>query len=115
MKVIKRDSCGWKRSGTGMLKVLVSEENSGVQNAMMGIAKLEPGARIPEGEGDGSHPVEELSYVISGSIRVRVEGQERLLDAGDSLVVYPGERHSVVNTGEVPAEIIWVLAAPQSI
>ena len=49
------------------------------------------------------HPNEQAGYVISGKIRIRFAGIDRLLTAGDSYVIPENENHSieVIEAGEV--------------
>lgn len=56
------------------------------------------------------HPIQEEDYrVVSGSIRVRINGQERRLAEGDRLIVPPGIPHAVWNAGLADAEVRWLV------
>ncbi len=45
---------------------------------------------------------EETYYLLSGKGRLTVNGQDRVLEAGDACLIMPGEVHQITNdTGEV--------------
>ncbi|MFO7246185.1 MAG: cupin domain-containing protein [Thermaerobacter sp.] len=95
------------------LKVLLEPGASPVRSALMGIVEVGAGVRLPaEEDRFSSHDCEELSYVISGSLRVWVEGHEVVLGPGDAMLTQPGERHWVKNEGDEPAVALFVLAPP---
>jgi quercetin dioxygenase-like cupin family protein len=54
------------------------------------------------------HPAQEEQFdVVSGSLRVRVEGVERLYGAGESFAIAPGAVHGVWNDGDEEARAVW--------
>jgi mannose-6-phosphate isomerase-like protein (cupin superfamily) len=65
---------------------------------------LEPGSyRVP----DHLHPrQQERLEVRSGSMAVRIRGEERVLQPGESVVVPPGTPHSWWNPGMVPVHLL---------
>jgi transcriptional regulator with XRE-family HTH domain len=54
---------------------------------------------------------EEAGYVISGSLTLTIDGQQIILNPGDSFR-FAGEKISWVNNGTVDAVLIWVIAPP---
>jgi putative monooxygenase len=110
MKTVSVGQVDGFKSGTGDLKVLLSQRTVGAKNALLGYGRMEPGTTIPAAGQVGSHPVEEYSFVISGRISVWVEGEERVLVPGDSMYINAGERHVFRNEGTEPAEFVWVLS-----
>jgi mannose-6-phosphate isomerase-like protein (cupin superfamily) len=73
---------------------------------------------IPAGESIGveSHPkVEQLIFIASGRAKDVVSGVESPAAGGDVLVVTPGTKHDVVNTGTEPLRIYTVYAPPNHI
>lgn len=65
---------------------------------------------VPPGYGSEtvSHEGEEIIYILEGTIRQMVDGQEFILNAGDSLH-YLGDRpHSWSNQTEQTARILWM-------
>ncbi|HLY19101.1 MAG TPA: cupin domain-containing protein [Bryobacteraceae bacterium] len=53
--------------------------------------RLEKGAMVPM----HSHPNEQISMVESGALRFVISGEERVLRAGDALVIPPDAPHMV--------------------
>lgn len=54
-----------------------------------------------------THPGVEMGYCVSGALSVSVVGQpDRLVKSGNSWVFTAGAPHSLVNTGEVPAQLV---------
>jgi len=59
-------------------------------------------ATVPVGAATTEHyhrVTEELYFVTSGTGRMRLAGEERDVRAGDCIVIPPGARHQIVNTG----------------
>jgi mannose-6-phosphate isomerase-like protein (cupin superfamily) len=73
---------------------------------------------IPAGQDIGIevHPnVEQLIFIAGGQGKAILNGAESALSPGDLLVVTPGTRHDVVNTGTEPLRIYTVYAPPNHI
>lgn len=65
-----------------------------------------PGGRIPA----HSHPdLEHEQVVISGTMHIVLDGQERTVGAGDAIFIPVGTVHSYENTGDTDAEFICVI------
>lgn len=63
---------------------------------------FKPGASFPM----HSHPGVEIAYVLSGSIEYELEGKTIRLQAGESLFIPAGAKHSAKNVGtEVCSEL----------
>jgi len=59
-------------------------------------------ARIPVGGStlEHVHPkAEEIYYLTHGQGRMRLEAEEREVQAGDAILIRPGQRHKLWNTG----------------
>lgn len=54
------------------------------------------------------HEGEELMYVLSGQILCTVNGEERMLEAGDSIHFASGLPHRTENLADIPACVLWV-------
>lgn len=70
---------------------------------------------IPPGEdiGEETHEhVEQTLFFLRGTARVVLNGQETPMKSGDVVVVSPGTRHNVINTGTEPLKIYTVYAPP---
>ncbi len=57
-----------------------------------------PGTRFP----DHSHSIDKVDAVLSGRFRLILEGEEVILQAGDSVAVPRGAVHSAEVVGEEP-------------
>jgi len=54
------------------------------------------------------HPSQEEQFeVVSGFLRVRVDGVERRYGAGEKFVIAPGAVHGVWNDGDEEARAVW--------
>lgn len=73
---------------------MISPRNSRAQN--LSIADI----RIPAGVSVKAHRhlvIEEVYHVTAGSGVMWIEGAEKVLSAGDTVVIRPGERHAIRN------------------
>lgn len=55
---------------------------------------------------------DEVLYVISGSLQVRVEDRLHVLAAGQALTIPAGTRHAWNNVASGPVELLWVSGSP---
>ncbi len=60
------------------------------ENTMMTFFEFGPNAVIPTHK----HPHEQITYVIEGEIEFRLEGETRVLKAGDGVVIAANQEHS---------------------
>lgn len=70
------------------------------------IANLEPGAT--SGSRPMEHLGEELVYVLDGSLRFTVDGEEFPVRRGDSLHFRTDRPHRWANAGAGPARALWI-------
>ena len=74
-------------------------------------ASLPPGGATTE----HYHPVaEELYLVTAGSGRLRIEDEERDIAVGDCIVIPPGSRHKLWNTGDDVLRVVCACAPAYS-
>ena len=78
-------------------------------NCSIGIVELDPGSHVPE----HSHPNEQLGLVVSGSVRFRVDDEERELGPGGTWNIRPNVPHEV-HTGPEGAVVIDVFSPPRA-
>ena len=57
---------------------------------MMTFFDFEPGSSIPSHK----HPHEQITYVIEGEMEMVLDGETKLLKAGDGVVILPNQDHS---------------------
>lgn len=70
-------------------------------------------ATVPVGGATDEHlhrVTEELYWFVAGSGRMRVDGETRDVRPGDCVVIPPGARHKLVNTGAVPLVLLCCCA-----
>ncbi|MEK7546314.1 MAG: cupin domain-containing protein [Patescibacteria group bacterium] len=96
-----------------------TEENGNFRKVLFTGAKsqlvamsIPPGGEI--GEETHDH-VEQTLYFHSGEGEAVLDGKASPLAAGDVLIVTPGTRHNVRNTGSAPLKIATVYAPPNHI
>jgi len=92
------------------VKVVATETRTGSTassvSGFSGVAFLQPGERIAE----HSHPYsEEFLFVAEGDATADLDGEPWELAAGAALLIPPGTRHRVRNTGAVPVRIVFHL------
>jgi acetyl-CoA synthetase len=70
--------------------------------------------------GDGSveipmsrHEGEEFNYIIKGSLRFRIDGEEVILNEGDSVYYNSGLPHGMVAAGDADCQFLAVVIAPK--
>lgn len=59
--------------------------------------------------------VEQTLFFLSGVGAALLDGETKKIGAGDVLVVTPGTRHNVINTGASPLQLYTVYAPPNHI
>jgi mannose-6-phosphate isomerase-like protein (cupin superfamily) len=78
------------------IRELLAHRNSCIRNQSLAEARLPVGASTQE----HYHPrAEEIYYLTHGTGRMRIEGEERSVKAGDAVAIPPGKRHKLWNTG----------------
>lgn len=79
------------------------------ERAAMKHWRVDPGATLPAHR----HHHEQIGYVIRGELVAVVEGEEVLLEPGDSYRFVSNEHHGAENRGTEPAVGIGILAPPR--
>lgn len=80
------------------------------ERAGMKYWRVDPGATLPPHR----HDHEQIGYMISGTLVACVEGEEFLLEPGDSYRFASKERHGAENRGKEPAIGVGILAPPRT-
>ncbi|WP_051273131.1 cupin domain-containing protein [Desulfotruncus alcoholivorax] len=104
MQVIRKDR--YQSDNKQPLKLLVSNKEHGAMNCQAGMAVLSPGQRLP-GAGYSQHDSEEISYILSGKVRVETDRGSEIAEAGDLVFMPGGQPHFNVNISEEEAKILW--------
>ena len=73
------------------------------RHVVQAIAEFAPGVAV----GKHTHPGEELSYVLEGTLLLEIEGEApRTLKAGDAFFVPAGKVHDGKNIGKGPTKVL---------
>ncbi len=79
------------------IREILSPENSGLKRQSLAEATLPPGGATAE----HIHPAaEEIYFILKGNAEMRVAEKTANVRAGDAIVLPPGTRHQIVNTGD---------------
>ena len=90
----------------GLVESLLSPDLGGAFEIIHSVFAV--GAKCPQ---PFLRPTEEAGYVIDGSLTLIIDGQDFVLNTGDSFR-FAGEIVSWINQGTKPAVLIWVIAPP---
>jgi mannose-6-phosphate isomerase-like protein (cupin superfamily) len=74
-------------------------------------------AMVPPGAATAEHyhgTTEEIYFFTHGSGRMRLGAEERDVGPGDTVVIPPGERHMIRNTGDAPLRLLCACAPAYS-
>ena len=88
-------------------KVLI-DPVTGSQNFMLVWAQLEAGS----GAALHTHPVEQAFFILSGTLKVRIAGEEYIAEANSAVLIPPGVEHETMAEGKEPVVILGVFAPP---
>jgi mannose-6-phosphate isomerase-like protein (cupin superfamily) len=80
-----------------------------------GISRYDdPGHRTHDEPRPHVHTVPEIFLIVQGAGRIELDGADAGgFDAGDILVMEPGEDHHLISEGSVPLVFTWMHLAPQ--
>lgn len=67
-----------------------------LEGVMLTIVDFEPNRTLPEHQ----HPHQQITWIVSGAMEFTLNGEKRLLRAGDGALVPPNVRHSAIVLGE---------------
>jgi putative monooxygenase len=88
------------------IRTLLSPSNAGSVSGFMGVARLLPGERIAQ----HYHPYsEEFLFVTEGDLAVDLDDEPWTLRPGEALLIPPGTRHRLRNSGPVPVQAVFHL------
>jgi len=63
-----------------------------LEDVMLTFFDFEPKAVVPEHD----HPHQQITWVVSGAMEFNLDGEVRVLQAGDGVLIPPNVRHSAV-------------------
>jgi transcriptional regulator with XRE-family HTH domain len=73
------------------------------------LLRVRPGARS---DGLRQHEGDEVGYIVTGEIKLTVDGDNYSLKAGDAFFFSSMRPHGIANPGESVATIVWVNTPP---
>lgn len=73
------------------------------------ILELAPGGESPE---DEPHAGEEFGYVLAGTVKIKIGDHQYKAKKGESFYFAADENHTIINTGNSTAKILWVSTPP---
>ena len=91
-------------------KYLLSQKP--LRNLEVYVAEFAPGGTA--GEAYVHDDSQEILLVISGSVVLELDGAKHRLDAGDSAEYRTSIPHTMHNTGDERAELLWIVSPPTS-
>lgn len=93
------------------IRSLLDRTNSTARNQSLAEATVLPGGATQLHR----HPkTEEIYYILSGTGLMRVEDESREVGPLDAILIPPGARHTIANTGEGPLVFLCCCAPPYS-
>ena len=98
MDVVNRNSVeAFITKDTSEVREILAPGNSSLRRQSLAEARVAPGRSTEE----HFHPkAEEIYYILEGKGLMSIDGEEREIGHGDGIVILPGSRHKVWNTGQ---------------
>ncbi|HXJ61229.1 MAG TPA: cupin domain-containing protein [Verrucomicrobiae bacterium] len=89
------------------IRELLAYRNSAIRNQSLAEARLPVGGSTQE---HYHGKTEEIYFITAGQGRMRIEGEEAEVKAGDAIAIPPGKRHKIWNTGPGPLTLLCCCA-----
>lgn len=93
------------------IREIVHPQHSPVSNQSLAEATVAPGLVT---EAHYHTRSEEIYYILQGRGEVNIEGETSALTKGDAVVIAPGARHQIRNSGDEPLVFLCCCAPPYS-
>ncbi|HMO65671.1 MAG TPA: cupin domain-containing protein [Verrucomicrobiota bacterium] len=109
MEVIPKSACPpFVAPDNAIIRERRAPRNSSVRHRSLAEAAIPPGSFVRE----HCHVrTEEPHPIVSGRGLMRVDGEERAVGPGDTVVIRPGQRHRIATLGDAPL-VMLVPCAP---
>ncbi|MGK9369317.1 cupin domain-containing protein [Melioribacter sp. Ez-97] len=85
---VENENYQWENVGEGVKRKILGYD----KDLMLVLVEFDKGAVGYAHK----HPHKQISYIVKGSFEVEIEGQKKVLKAGDVFFVQPNLNHSVV-------------------
>jgi mannose-6-phosphate isomerase-like protein (cupin superfamily) len=89
------------------IRELLAHRNSAIRNQSLAEARLPAGAATQE---HYHAKTEEIYFITAGRGRMRIEGEDADVKAGDAVAIPPGRKHKLWNTGAEPLTLLCCCA-----
>ena len=89
------------------IRELLAHRNSAIRRQSLAEARVAAGGSTQEHY--HSH-AEEIYFITAGTGRIRIEGEERGVKAGDAIAIPPGQKHKLWNTGKETLRLLCCCA-----
>ena len=108
MEVVNRNRVeAFITKDTSEIREIIAPRNSSIKNQSLAEATIAPEQATEE----HYHPrSEEIYYILQGEGQMWLEGDSREVRAGDGIVILPGKRHKIENTGKVSLVLLCCCA-----
>jgi quercetin dioxygenase-like cupin family protein len=93
----------------------IARELNGHEHADVGVSIIFVDAPPGRGPSLHKHPYEEILIVQEGEATFQLEGSERVVRAGEIVIVAAGEWHGFVNSGDAPLRQVNIHVSPRMI
>lgn len=95
------------KDGSEIRELLAYRNSSQIRNQSLAEA------RLPIGTATQEHyhaKTEEIYFITHGTGRMRIDSEEREVQAGDAIAIAPGRKHKLWNTGSEPLRLLCCCA-----
>ena len=97
MDVINRNAVAAFMGPDGaIIRELAASRNSAARKQSLAEATIPVGGTVTE---HFHRSTEEFYYILSGTGLMNIEGEEREVGPGDTVIIVPGQRHKIANSG----------------
>ena len=112
MEVVNRgESSAFVTKDGSTIRSLLDRRNSSAANQGLAEATVPPGGAAEPHR----HPrSEEIYYILSGTGRMTIGDEARDVGPLDAILIPPGTRHAIANTGDQPLVFLCCCAPPYS-
>jgi mannose-6-phosphate isomerase-like protein (cupin superfamily) len=110
MEVIQRNDVeAFVAPDGAIIRELAASRNSSARNQSLAEAIVAPGEAITE---HYHLRTEELYYILAGEGIMTIEGEQRTVGPGDTVVIPPRTRHKIANAADAPL-VLLACCAPE--
>jgi mannose-6-phosphate isomerase-like protein (cupin superfamily) len=104
MEVINRNAVSaFVGPDGGIIRELAASRNSSARKQSLAEATIPVGETVTE----HYHKItEEFYYILDGTGLMKIEGEEREVGPGDTVIIVPGQRHKIANNGKIPLVLL---------